>query len=367
MTHKPHRILNLLFLITLVIGFPTAVVQAAPRARENQQGGHPTPAELIAAVNQLRLNNGLNALNTHPALMEAAQWEAETIADGAPGHTHPPGLTLGQWLLTLGYPLAGSIPQDGLRSENWVAGTEMTPDEAVQIWLGDAPHTNTMLSPSRSDIGAGVAVRQNNQGKPVYTYVLETALQTSSGEMQPEAVLVLTAIPQTQSAVYSDPTQAAAAASVPQHIVPVTAATARPDGDVIHEVQHGQTLWAIAIEYGVKIIQIKRLNNLNHDDIWQGQQLLVQKSATQPAPTNKPSATPTPSAPAPTRSLTPSLSPTPTGTPSPQSAASSTSIQGAETDPAEIPTLAIFLGLVVLIPAALILMTISEHRRSSSS
>jgi len=350
--------LTLFLLIIILIDPAVEVAFASPDAGKMLQEDHPSPADLIAAVNQLRVNNGLNALNTHPALMEAAQWEAETIADGAPGHTHPPGLTLGQWLITLGYPLAGSIPLDGLRSENWVAGTEMTPDEAVQIWLGDAPHTNTMLSPDRSDIGAGVAVRYNNQGKPVYTYVLETALQTSSGEMQYEARLLLTSIPQTQSTVFGgDATQAAAAASVPQYIVPVTLATARPDGDVVHEVQQGQSLWAIAIEYGVKIDRIKRLNNLSSNEIWQGQKLLVQKSATQPVPTA--TSTPTP----PARTRTPSPSPSPTSTPSPQTAASSTSIQRREIEPAGIPDLAIILGLAVLIPISLIVKEIIAYRQ----
>ena len=67
--------------------------------------------------------------------------------------------------------------------------------------------------------------------------------------------------------------------------MPVVRATARPDGDVIHEVKNGQSLWSIAIEYGVKIEQIHRLNNLPSTDIYLGQKLLVQKSATQPVPT----------------------------------------------------------------------------------
>ncbi len=69
----------------------------------------PTPGELITAVNQLRIENGFNTLSAHPALMQAAQWEADVINNGAPGHTHTPGLALGQWLISLGYPLAGDI------------------------------------------------------------------------------------------------------------------------------------------------------------------------------------------------------------------------------------------------------------------
>jgi spore germination protein YaaH len=60
--------------------------------------------------------------------------------------------------------------------------------------------------------------------------------------------------------------------------------TARPDGDVVHEVKYGQTLWSLAIQYKVSIEQIKRLNNLSNDTIVPGWKLLIQKAATQPVP-----------------------------------------------------------------------------------
>jgi spore germination protein YaaH len=93
--------------------------------------------------------------------------------------------------------------------------------------------------------------------------------------------------------------------------MPVVRATARPDGDVIHEVKNGQSLWSIAIEYGVKIDQIRQLNNYSATEIYTGQTFLIQKSATQPAtPTASSSATPTAGStftpqPAPSRTPTP--------------------------------------------------------------
>ena len=185
-----------LLLVVLVLGFVLLVIPAqimlaaAPLNQTGQENGH-TPGDLINAVNNLRLENGLEALNPHPALNKVAQWEANVILAGAPGHTRPSGLTLGQQIMSYGYPLAGDIAQDGLRSENWVGGREMTVDQAITSWLGDAPHTNTMLSPHRSDIGAGVAVGQDEWGNTVYYYVIETALQTSDGQQQPEALLFL--------------------------------------------------------------------------------------------------------------------------------------------------------------------------------
>jgi LysM repeat protein len=61
--------------------------------------------------------------------------------------------------------------------------------------------------------------------------------------------------------------------------------TAHPNGDVFHKVQYGQSLWSIAIQYGTTIKNIQALNNLGEDKVvYQGQELLVKKAATQPAP-----------------------------------------------------------------------------------
>lgn len=262
------------------------------------QGSNPvsrtpsTPTELIQAVNALRLSKGLPALNTHPILMQIAQIEVEGIAAGMGGHWRPNNITMGQWLLSLGYPLSGDLSLDGYRSENWITGPGLTASQAILMWSGDEPHLNTMLSPHRSDIGAGVAISTDEWGQTATYYVLETALQTTSGQMQYDAYPTLTALATAQVAGYGDATQAAQALAVPQYILPVVRATARPDGDVIHEVKNGQSLWSIAIAYGVKIEQIRQWNNISSTEIFTGEKLLVQKGATQPVPTSTATETP---------------------------------------------------------------------------
>ena len=229
----------------------------------------PTPAEIIEAVNALRISAGQSPLKVHDALMQAAQVEAEGIASGMMGHWRPENLTLGQWLLSLGYPLAGDLLQDGYRSENWIASDSA--ETAVLAWQGDELHTNTMLSEFRTDIGAGVAV-----GDEVII-VLITALQTRDGKMQATAYPILTQLA-------SESEYGNLGTPPAQKLVPVTVCTARPDGDVIHKVQYGQSLWGLAIAYNTTIDQISAWNNLGLDTtIYEGQVLLVQKGATQPA------------------------------------------------------------------------------------
>lgn len=269
-------------LLTLILA---ALISYHPAdAQEPTPGAPPTPAEVINAVNNLRIAHGLSALMVHPALMQIAQMQADGIASGSSGHWRPDGLTLGQWLLTMGYPLSGDLSMDGYRSENWI--TAMTADQAIQGWLSDDEHENTMLSVDRSDIGAGIAVSDQ-----IYV-VIETALQTASGQMQYDASAILTGIPQTQIAYSGMATQAAENGLLPQYSMPVAVNTAQPNGDVYHKVEYGQSLWSIAITYHTTIRQIQLLNNLYTTTINVGQKLLVLKGATQPAPTFNGTGTP---------------------------------------------------------------------------
>ncbi len=234
----------------------------------------PTASDLIAAVNNLRLANGLAPLNVHPILMQVAQSQADALlaTEGAVGHSRPNGMTLTQQLLILGYPLSGDLSLGGYRSENYVFGYNLSPLDAVESWRGDDPHANTMLSPERSDIGAGVSVSSDGT---VY-YVIDTALQTASGQPQSDASLYLPGSGMTAT----NPEDA-----LNQYIVPIVVSTARPDGDVFHKVQYGQSLWGIAIEYHTTIKQIRLLNNLGENNtVYPNQLLLVMKGATQPAP-----------------------------------------------------------------------------------
>lgn len=252
-------------------------------------GAPPNPAEIINAINALRLSYGLTPLNAHSVLMQIAQEQASGIAAGLPGHWRPNGLTLGQWMISYGYPLSGDLTQDGYRSENW--GSAFTAEEAVQMWLGDDLHTNTMLSVDRSDIGAGVAL-----GDGQYFIVIETALQTRNGQMQSNAYAILTGIPLTQASYSQMETQAAINGVLPQYSVPVGVSTSLPTGSVYHEVRYGQTLWSIAIAYHTTIKQIQGLNNLGESTtVYEGQILLVQTGATQPVSTGQVTDTPSPS------------------------------------------------------------------------
>lgn len=237
----------------------TSVSRAAPNV---QPGFASSPWELVEAVNSLRLNYRLAPYSISAVLMSTAQAQADFLAaTGSMTHSGPGGIGVTERLLAAGYPLAGDLSLGGFRSENITGGKEsMSAQDAVEAWTGDSPHLTTMISPNLTEIGAGVAVR----GGRVY-YVIDCALPTTGGASQVVSTSVAggSAIPTTEAAV----------------VMLVDLSTPNADGDVVHEIKAGQSLWQIAIAYGVKIDEIRNLNGLSGNDIYPGNKLLIKKGA----------------------------------------------------------------------------------------
>ncbi len=291
-------------------------------ARPQFQQAITSPSQLINAVNSLRVENGLSPLTVHPILNQSAQTQADYMAaTGQITHARPGGITFTQQLLALGFPLAGDLSLGGFRAENIL----MSPDAI--IWYGvppgwqDAQHMNTMLSSNFTHIGAGIT--QTSAG---YYYAVDCAAATGSGQMQDTASAILTSVP------------GGVDAGVSQFMIPVGVNTALPNGEVFHKVQYGQSLWSIAIEYGTTIKSIQALNGLGDDSVvYQGQELLIKKEATQPvSPTmtvvatlpSTPTVAPTATMSLPTSTIAPQITPTQIPARSASNAASSKLLVG---------------------------------------
>jgi LysM repeat protein len=191
--------------------------------------------------------------------MGTAQGQADFMAStGTVTHSGPGGISLTQRLLNAGYPLLG-----GFRAENILSISSDASGYAVvhSSYWADADHQNTMLSANLTEIGAGVAVR----GGTGY-YVIDCAASTSNGG---------------SSSGGNSPGSGTSATKGPSQILSaVVVSTPREDGAVYHDVQYGQSLWSIAIAYGTKIDEIKRLNNLTTNEIYLGQKLLIKNAGT---------------------------------------------------------------------------------------
>src|SRR5688500_17566322 len=130
---------------------------------------------LVDEINAERVKKNVPPLKVHPILMTSAQKHAEYMSSGG-GITHysADGSRPFQRHLALGYPLAGDLSRGGFASENIVAGSGMTIEQAIASWYGDEPHTNTMISDKYTECGAGIAVTGN-----VLDYCFDVARSTS--------------------------------------------------------------------------------------------------------------------------------------------------------------------------------------------
>jgi LysM repeat protein len=254
----PWRAFSSAVVVLLVLGTVFSSPVTSHAASDNIPALAGTPYDLVNAVNALRASFGLAPYGISPILMSTAQAQADFMAStGDMTHAGPGGIGLTERLLAAGYPLAGDLSLGGFRAENITGGDESMPVEAaVDRWTGDALHLDTMVSQNLTEIGAGVAL----SGGRVY-YVIDAALPATTG--QPQIPGGLSAEPRT------------ALPEIALVVIPVTVSTPNAAGQLVHEVRPGQTLWQIAIAYGVKIDEIKGLNSLLDNNIYPGNRLLI--------------------------------------------------------------------------------------------
>lgn len=230
----------------------------------------PSAYDLIAAVNAYRAENNMPPYYIDPLLMIAAQGQADYLASQHPnvgdGHVGPGGTDADARAAAVGYPYVPGLDIN----ENWGMLHEgMTLDTLIHQAWGDEAHTHTMLHWRGQHVGAGAATVDG-----VTYYILDVAAFWGDGGLTQQP----TSSGYTE---YVDGTPFA----LSQYIAPVQLATPQPDGKLIHQVMSGQSLWAIAIAYGVKIADIRSLNGLPEDaSIYIGQKLLI-KVVDTPLPT----------------------------------------------------------------------------------
>jgi len=238
--------------------------------------------ELIDAVNALRSSNGLTPYQIDSGLMASAQQHAEYMAEiGEITHLRADGTS----------------PSDLGFIENIAGGQNLNVQVVINSMWTDADHWNTMVGITYGSVGAGVATSNG-----IVYYVLQVKRITTGIEGLPTADYKSTADPNIVS--------------------PVITNTPQIDNSIIHEVLDGQSLWSIALAYGITIDDIIRLNNLGTDPvIFSGQRLIVRLAPTatlSPTVTNTPipaTRTSTPTMTPKTPTATATITPTPSATP----------------------------------------------------
>jgi uncharacterized protein YkwD len=203
--------------------------------------------EIIQTVNGLRRSQGLEPYTVDNGLMDYAKDHAEYMAGiNNATHQHRDGST---------------AESQGLK-ENIAMGADdgsFTSELIVYSIWSDATHMRPMTGYYTGTIGAGVVSNGTN------VFVSLVIRPTSAP---------LAATPGTGGSSGTGSTGSGTAAP------PITAlqtATPQADGSVVHTVGYGESLWQIAIDYGVTIAEIRALNGLAADSntIFEGQKLII--------------------------------------------------------------------------------------------
>ncbi|NPV75129.1 MAG: LysM peptidoglycan-binding domain-containing protein [Anaerolineae bacterium] len=279
--------MRLFLSVSLILISLVCLAPAQPESVHAQTWG---ASDLINTVNEMRASFGLPPYQVDGALMAIAQEHSDYMATiGVFTHTRKDG---------------SSPADDGITAENIGGGLNASPQYVVYTQWADDLHTNTVVGYTEGLVGAGVAVKDGvvyytldvkNTGKT--TNYRQTQLPGSSGSASPQPTLA--------------------------PVNPMQTATPAEDGSIIHVIQPGQTLWNVAIAYGVKILDLAALNpgiSVEKPIVYPGQKIVVRLAFT-PTPSLIPSQTPLPPTKTPKFTFTPRPTRTmtiePTATPPP--------------------------------------------------
>ncbi len=256
---------RLLLLCAFIISSTLIAHQQTPAAAS------PSPAvsaqDLLDLVNGLRNANGLSYLTVNSILMSTAQSTAQAMADN--NLTWHIGATSDR-VAAAGYGGGSTV----WATENFAVGSDGLTIEQIQTFWADALHMIPMTNPIYCDLGAGVATASDGS---VY-YVVHAAYSSthSCGEyIGPNGITLPTIQSLTSQAGGSTPEAVPTNEAESQWMAPVLTVTPNENGELIHEVLYGHTLWSIAKEYGINYHSIKEINGMVSDDVYAGQELLI--------------------------------------------------------------------------------------------
>lgn len=271
--------LSLLIAVFVLLAVPHARVWSAT----------PSPYDLIAAVNAIRAQNGLEPVEADGILMSIAQNQAAYIASVQSGsHYDASGGQERDRAEAAGFSVTGA---GGWIDECWSAARNDTPvDTMIYNSWSDAVHWGILTYPGAKFVGAGVA----ESGGLTY-YILDMA-GTYEG------------VDYVGGVASTIPTGAVTA-----QVAPVKMATPEADGSIIHTVKIGQAPWSIAAAYDITVERLSALNNLGANPvIFEGQKLIIQPAFT-PSPSPTATLTPRPPTrtPIPARTAQPALTQAP--------------------------------------------------------
>jgi LysM repeat protein len=258
-------------------------------------------ADLIYWMNGLRMSNGYSAMIEDPLLTNSAASAAYAMYDiyqNTYTCGHPGGKM--ERIAATGY--GGGSNFSATENIACATSADLAWFAQYNVW-GDPEHQYPATNAQYTRVGAFAYSAPNG-----VTYYVMHAASGSGDESSPPDSSVSTDIPQPGDDVEST-----------FFVVRFPTSTPDADGTIYHVVKSGESLYTIAVNYGVTVEKIQTLNNLTSTNIYVGNTL---KISLLPTPTITPTRTPTtlpptrtatatslPATPRPTRTMTPTPQP----------------------------------------------------------
>lgn len=199
--------------------------------------------ELLARINDLRASVGVSPYTTNSSLAAAAQNQASWMVNtGKVSHTQDDGTGPRGRAQAAGY-------SSNFVSENIYMGSDASIGTAWNFWINSPIHYAGLTSPNYNNIGIGIASGANG-----YAFVLVFGNSTGS-------------LPRVSSSTGNNNGQSAenSVPSIPSYVVGVDAI-----GNIMHEVQPGDTVGEIALIYGYTwedLPYMLGINGMVEDDV----------------------------------------------------------------------------------------------------
>lgn len=281
------RILFPIF-ITLLVMISVLLPSGQVASRPGYFSPNPAAGGLIEKLNDLRKSKGLDPYVQNSILMSVAQGHADYIAGtGVLTHFDKDGNRPFERAINAGYPVGGDLAFGGAFAESIFSGSGISDADVISAWQANNTDSPTLLSPDFKDVGVGITAANG-----ITYYVMNAGSDDDPLLETPSTPISLTVTPGT--------------------VIPNTPLV---NGEIYHIVQKNEALWSIAITYGTTIAELKLLNSLASDEIFEGQKLLIRRAFTEtPTPTEIPL---TVTLGIPTSTATQPVSPTATHTPTP--------------------------------------------------
>jgi LysM repeat protein len=242
----------LLLILSLGILFSSFQIPAVKAESIQAPLKQVSASQLISAMNVLRMANGLPALIENSTINAVAQSTAQIMADQQLSwHI---GNVSGR-ISAAGYGNGAKV----FATENFAYASGGTIDQIMLMWA-DYDHMRPATQPNYCHVGAGTAT--DSRG---FTYYILQAAYISG--------VACDAAPPTGGGSPGGGTGTGAGWG---YVTPVQKVEPDKDGNYVHEVKTGQSLWAIAVAYGVTINDILAWNNLAKNYVlWPGDKLTI--------------------------------------------------------------------------------------------